>query len=245
MIVDVEAGRAAAPLLGEGLDRLAEGAEAMRSTVPSRVITVSTAPSFGAKWLLPRLERFRERHPDYDIRIDATDTTATFSGDGVDVALRYGTGRYPGLTAERVMGQVTEPVCAPGLLERGPPLATPDDLRHHTLLHVEWVRLREGAPNWRMWLRAAGATAVDPERGPRFSFESLALAAAVAGQGVALVGRPLAQEDVQAGRLVRPFPESAGQTTAFCYYLVYPPEKTRDPRVMAFRDWVMDEVAAE
>ena len=238
-----EAGSAAAPLLGEGFDRLAEGSEAMRSTEPSRVITVSTAPSFGAKWLLPRLERFRAAHPDYDVRVDATDTPARFSGDGVDVALRYGAGQYPGLRAERLLAQVTEPVCAPELVDGEPPLRTPQDLRHHTLLHVEWARLKEGAPNWGMWLRAAGVEGVDAERGPRFSYESLALAAAVAGQGVALIGRAVAEDDLAAGRVVHPFPGGTTQTTAFCYYVVYPPARAEEPKVRAFRDWVMKEAA--
>ena len=239
-----EAGAAGAPLIGEGLDRLAAGAAALQAAEPSRVITVSTAPSFGAKWLLPRLERFRTACPDYDVRIDATDTPARFSGDGVDIALRYGAGHYPGLTAERLLTQVTEPVCAPALLEGDRPLRRPQDLRHHTLLHVEWARLKEGAPNWGMWLRAAGVEGVDAERGPRFSYESLALTAAVAGQGVALIGRAVAGDDLSAGRVVLPFPGGTTQTTAFCYYVVYPPGALAEPRVRAFRDWVMAEAAA-
>lgn len=238
-----ETGRAAAPILSEGFDRLAEGAEALFSRRPARVITVSTAPSFGAKWLLPRLERFRERYPDYDVRIDASDTPVRFQGDGVDIALRYGTGHYPDLEVHCLMGQTTIPVCAPSLLDLGPPLDRPDDLRRHTLLHVEWTRATEGAPSWRMWLKAAGAAGVDADRGPRFSNESMALSAAVDGQGVALIGSVLAADDLAAGRLVRPFPAAAEQAAVFRYYVVHPPGQATDPRVEAFRDWVIAEAA--
>jgi len=239
-----ETGRAAAPVVGDAFARLHEGAEILRRPQMSRIVTVSTAPSFGAKWLLPRLERFRARHPDLDVRIDATDAPADFAGDGVDVALRYGRGSYPGLTSECLMGQTTFPVCSPALIEAGPPLACPQDLRHHTLLHVEWARLTENAPNWRMWLRAARVDGVDAERGPRFSYESMALAAAIEGQGVALAGNVLVAGDLAAGRLVRPFAPDIAQETAFCFYVVYPPDRADEPRVRAFRDWVMEEATA-
>jgi len=239
-----EAGRAAAPILGEGFARLAEAAGAMRAAVPSRTITVSAAPSFAAKWLVPRLERFGERYPDYDVRLDASDALADFSGDGVDVALRYGRGRYPGLVAERLMAETTAPVCSPALIERGPPLATPSDLRHHRLLHVVWRMEQEAAPSWRMWLRAAGVTDVDTSRGAQFSNDSLAVQAAIEGQGVALGNGVLVEADIAAGRLLLPFAEAEAQDTRFCYYLVYPEDRAAEPRVAAFRDWLFEEAAA-
>jgi len=239
------AGEAAQPAIRDGFDRLAAGAEAMRANRGGTVVTVSVAPSFGAKWLVPRLDRFRARYPDYDVRIDATDALANFSGDGIDVALRYGRGVYRNLHAECLMTEVAFPVCSPGLLKRDPPLRRPDDLRHHTLLHVQWKIEDESAPNWRMWLRAAGVDDLDAERGPRFSVESMAVEAAIASQGVALVSGALVEGDLRAGRLVRPFPRSVSEATAFCYYVVYPEAKASDQKVMAFRDWVMGEVVRE
>lgn len=240
-----EAGQAALPLLREGFDKLAEAAEAMRAEERVGILTVSVAPSFGAKWLIPRLDRFHAAHPEFDVRIDATDALVTFAGDGVDVALRYGRGTYRNLRSECLMSEVSLPVCSPRLLERDPPLRRPDDLRHHTLLHVQWKMEDDAAPNWRMWLRAAGVEGVDAERGPRFSVEGMALEAAIAGQGVALAGAALVEGDLKAGRLVRPFPPSLSQATAFSYYVVYPEAKAGDPRVMAFRDWVLSEVARD
>ncbi len=240
-----EAGQIALPLLRGGFDKLAEAADAMRAEERAGMLTVSVAPSFGAKWLIPRLDRFRAIHPEFDVRIDATDALVSFSGDGADVALRYGRGTYRNLRSECLMPEVAFPVCSPRLLERDAPLTRPEDLRHHTLLHVQWRTEDDAAPSWRMWLRAAGVEGVDVERGPRFSVQGMALEAAIEGQGVALAGAALVEGDLKAGRLVRPFPPSLSQATAFCYYLVYPEAKAGDPKVMAFRDWVLAEVAPD
>ncbi len=144
-----EAGQAALPLLREGFDKLAEAADAMRAEERAGILTVSVAPTFGAKWLIPRLERFRAMHPEFDVRIDATDALVTFTGNGVDVALRYGRGTYRNLRSECLMPEVAFPVCSPRLQERGVPLSRPEDLRHHTLLHVQWRTEDDAAPKQR------------------------------------------------------------------------------------------------
>jgi LysR family transcriptional regulator, glycine cleavage system transcriptional activator len=238
-----EAGRAALPHLRDGFDKLNEAVEVIRRQQGSGILTVSVAPSFGARWLVPRLDRLRAAHPEFDVRLDATDALADFSADGVDVALRYGRGTYRNLRSELLMPEVAFPVCSPKLLERGPPLKRPEDLRHYTLLHVQWGVEEEAAPSWRMWLSAAGVEDVNVERGPRFSAESMAIDAALNGQGIALVGGALVESDLEAGRLVRPFPPSVCEATAFCYYLVYPEARAADPQVMAFRDWLFAELA--
>ncbi|MCL5778122.1 transcriptional regulator GcvA [Limibaculum sp. FT325] len=237
-----EAGRAALPLLREGFDRLADGARALQAGRRGAILTVSVAPSFGAKWLVPRLDRFRESYPQYDVRIDATDRLADFSGDDVDVALRYGRGNYPGLRAECLLTDVVYPVCSPKLVKGDRPLRRPEDLRHHTLLHVDWQMEEEAAPNWRMWLRAAGVEGLDASRGPRFSADSMAVEAAAEGHGVALASEALAEGDLKTGRLVRPFPPSIRQATMFCYYLVYPGVRAGDAKVTCFRDWILAEI---
>lgn len=237
-----EAGAAAAPLLTEGLDRMAEGAATMQDIPQSRILTVSVAPSLAAKWLVPRLDRFRAAHPDFDIRLDATNALSTFQGDGVDVALRFGGGSYRGLHAERLLTETAFPVCSPELLARGPPLEVPSDLAAQTLLHIQWAMESETARNWQMWLRAAGVDTVDPSRGPRFSHDSMAVQAAIEGHGVALAVSTLVVDDLAAGRLVRPFPPAVGEATEFGYYLVHPDDKAADPRIRAFRDWIIAEM---
>jgi LysR family glycine cleavage system transcriptional activator len=240
-----DSGQLVLPILQEGFDKLAEADAILRNRRDDRILTVSVAPSFGAKWLVPRLERFRRAHPDYDIRIDATDAPADFRRDNVDIALRYGLGDYPGLVSECLLTEVGVPVCSPGLLEGEHPLRTPEDLRYHTLLHIQWKMESESAPNWRMWLRAAGYGDIDPDRGPRFSMESMAIQAAVDGQGVALISTALIEDDIAAGRLVQPFADEINHKTRFCYYLVFPEAHLQRPKVAAFRDWVEKEVAEQ
>lgn len=243
-VVLTDSGQLVLPLLQEGFDRLAEADRILRTRQDDRILAVSVAPSLGAKWLIPRLDRFRRSHPDYDVRIDATNTQANFKRDNVDIALRYGLGEYPGLISECLLKEVAAPVCSPRLQDGESPLRTPEDLRHHTLLHMQWKKESDAAPNWRMWLKSAGLTDIDPDRGPQFSMESMVMQAAVDGQGVALISTALVEEDIEAGRLVRPFPEEINQQTRFCYFLVYPQDHLQRPKVGAFRDWVKKEIAA-
>lgn len=239
-----DAAQASLPTLTEAFDLLAEGCRRLRRDEESGVLTVSVAPSFGAKWLVPRLDRFREMYPDFDIRIDATDTLVDFERGDVDVAIRYGRGDYSGLTAHCLMSEIAFPVCSPALLEADPPLLGPADLRHHTLIHVHWKMEDAFAPNWRMWLRAAGLEEIDANRGPRFSMDSLAVQAAAAGQGVALAAQAIVATELESGQLVKPFGEMEGDPQAFCYYVVYPQTDGDRPKVRAFRDWVLAEAAA-
>ena len=243
-LVLTDTGQAALPALREGFDKLAEGAARLMPDSTSGLLTISVAPTFCAKWLMPRLDRFRAAHPGFDVRIDASDDLADFGTGGVDVAIRYGSGRYAGLSAECLMAEVVIPVASPALLDGPQPLASPADLARHTLLHVSWKMADDEAPSWRMWFKAAGVDGIDPDRGPRFNVDSLTIQAAIAGHGVALVNRALVEDDLQAGRLVRLFPPTeAYRPSAFCYWLVYPEAYAPNPKVQAFRDWVKREAA--
>ena len=240
-----DAGQAALPLLRDGFDLLAEGAGRIATRHAGDVLTVSVGPSFAAKWLVPRLDRFRAAHSQIDVRIDANDDLADFRHDGVDVAVRYGSGAYPALRSDCLFDELVVPVCSPTLLTGAHPIRTPDDLRHHTLLHLDWRMEEEAAPNWRMWLLAAGLEGIDPTRGPRFNYESMVVQAAIEGHGVALADRVLVEDDLAAGRLVMPFKLSLPGPTRFCYFLVSP-ESTADlPKIVAFRDWILAEAAAQ
>lgn len=238
-----DAGQAALPTLREGFDKLAEGASRISNHQSGSVLTVSVTPSFGGKWLVPRLERFASAHPEFDVRIDASEALANFGGDDVDVAIRYGTGEYEGLHAMCLLADAAFPVCSPALLEGVHPLRTPDDLRHHTLLHVQWKMQSEMQPNWGMWLKAAGIEGIDISRGPRFSVEGLAVQAAIEGMGVALTLQSLVTDDLRNGQLVRPFPPSVIDATRFCYFFVCPEAVLDVPKVKAFKDWLVAECA--
>ncbi len=232
-----DAGQLFLPGLRDGFDRLAEATERLGASDTSGALTVSTEHSFAAKWLVPRLGTFREAHPDIDVRLTPSLHLVDFAREDVDVAVRYGRGDWPGLRAERLLTLTVFPVCSPKLLEGPPPLRTPDDLRHHTLLHEDI----SGA-DWRPWLLAAGAEDVDPTRGPRFD-PSLVLQAAVQGQGVALSYSALAAADLAAGRLVKPFDVSL--PTDCAYYVVCPEAWAERPKIAAFRDWLLEEARQE
>ncbi len=241
-----EAGQAALPSLRDGFDKLAEGVARARAHETSGAVTVSVGPSFAAKWLVPRLDRFRMAHPDIEVRIDATDQLVDFERDNVDLSIRFGSGHYPGLEVEPLLIEETIfPVCSPALLEGPQPLREPTDLRHHTLLHLDWDLERVTAPSWRMWLLAAGVHDVDYMRGPVFSMESLALQAAMEGQGVALVSSVLAGHDLAAGRLVMPFNLSVCDPLDFRYFVVTPKRTAELPKVAAFRGWLLAQAAEE
>ncbi len=236
-----DAGQAALPPLSEGFDRLAQAVEEMRAHCESGVLTISVSPAFGAMWLMPRLEQFRIRHPTIEIRIDGTDQLVDLARDDVDVALRYGPGGYQGVRVDWLFNPVNTPVCSPALLRGERPLRHPEDLRHHTLLHVEW---EEAEASWRMWLLAAGLADIDPTRGPRFTMENMAVQAALDGQGVALIGDILVADEIAAGRLVRPFDPSLSTPLTFSFYLLTAKAGEAQPKVAAFRDWLLEEVRA-
>ncbi len=236
-----DAGQAALPTLSQGFDKLAQGVEQMRAHCESGVLTISVSPSFGAMWLVPRLEHFRSRHPDIEIRIDGTDRLVDLARGDADVALRYGPGGYKGVQVDWLFSQVNTPVCSPALLCGERPLGQPDDLRHHTLLHVDW---KDADASWRMWLLAAGLHDIDPTRGPWFTMENMAVQAALDGHGVALIGDILVADDFAAGRLVRPFDPSLSTPLSFSYYLLSAKDSAEQPKVTAFRDWLLEEARA-
>ncbi len=200
-------------------------------------LTVSALPSFAARWLVPRLGRFRQIRPDIDLRIDPSAELSDFAGGDVDVGIRYGRGKYPGMRADWLMTEDIFPVCSPALLEGPHPLRDPRDLQHQVLLHDD------GHGDWRTWLLAAGVDRVDPARGPIFTDSSMLIQAAMAAQGVALARGVVAADELAAGRLVRPFTLSL--STAYAYYLVCPVNTAEQPKIAAFRDWLLDEARSE
>ena len=227
-----EAGQSYLPAVREAFDGLSEATRRLRQRGGEGKLTVSVTLSFAAKWLMPRLGRFRRLHPDIEFRIDATDRNVDFTREEVDVGLRYGAGSWAGLTARRLLNEALFPVCSPALAAS---LKRPEDLASHTLLHDE---MRQ---DWRMWLLAAGVKGVDPTRGPTFTNSAMCVQAAIDGEGVTLGRSALVAADLAAGRLVRPF--AVRLPTEFAYYVVHTPRAGDLPRVRAFVDWLLSEAA--
>jgi LysR family glycine cleavage system transcriptional activator len=201
-----------------------------------RTLTVSTLTTFAAKWLVPRLGGFQDLHPEISIRISTSMAPVDFERDDVDVAIRYGRGDWPGLRVDQLIREDIFPVCSPKLLEGPRPLRQPDDLGSHTLLHVPGF-----LEDWQVWLTAANVDGIDPSRGLRFDLIVNALQAAIDGLGVALGRTALVKGDLAAGRLVAPFDISLPIEAA--YYVVAPEQTADQPKIKAFREWLITTLA--
>jgi LysR family glycine cleavage system transcriptional activator len=234
--------QASLPILREGFEKLAEAGRILASRNDTGKLTVSVAPSLAAKWLVPRLDRFREHYPDVDVWVSACMDLVDFAVDDVDIAIRYGPGGYQSLVVEHLMSEMIVPVCSPRLMLGSHPLKTPKDLAHHTLLHDGSPDKDESCPTWPMWLKAAGVAEIDGQRGPKFNQSSLVIEAAVAGRGVALAKSQLALADLEAARLVIPFDMTT--PSAFAYYIVHPNSRSNSPAVKAFKAWLHEEATA-
>lgn len=238
-----DAGQACLPGIRDGFDQLARAVEQIGRAGEAGILTVSVAPSFAAKWLVPRLSGFTDKHPEIDVRVAATMALADFATDDVDLAIRYGSGRYAGLHVERLLPEAIVPVCSPALRKGPKPLAKPEHLKHHVLLHDVSPEEGDSVPTWQMWLKAAGIAGIDASRGPRFTQSSLVLEAAALGKGVALAKATLASADLAAGRLVKPF--AGSMRINFGYWLVLPKAKLNLPKVELFRAWLKNEAEKE
>ena len=238
-LVTTEVAEQALPDIRAGLERLAVGLERLRSGCAGGVLTVTVSPAFAAKWLLPRIERFQAAWPETDLRLDTSLKPVDFVAQRIDVGVRYGRGQWPGLAAEKLMDEEVYPVCAPALLATAT-LQAPGDLRGQVLIHDQSVDTSTGFASWQAWLRHAGVQGVPTDRGLRINNSAAVLQAAIDGQGVALARSVMAHDDLAAGRLVRLFPQVRLES-ALAYYVVYRPECIAQPKVAAFRDWLLRE----
>jgi LysR family transcriptional regulator, glycine cleavage system transcriptional activator len=219
--------------LGLLLDQLALATERARRTDEPRRLTIATTPSLAARWLMPRLTGFLELHPDFDVRLSTSNAIADFTRQDIDVAVRYGTGRWPGLKAQLLFAAELFPVCSPSFRNGSQPLRVAADLRPRTLLRL-------AKDDWPKWLEAAGLGGRRAE-GPEFSDAGLLTQAAVAGQGVALGQSIIVADDLAAGRLIEPF--KLRIPSGLAYYLVAPPGAFQSRTVAAFQRWVRKELA--
>ena len=238
-LVLTDAGQAYLKPVRDSFERLGEATRRLRVRERSGPLTVSVMPSFAAKWLLPRLRRFRERHPDIDVRISADSNLTDFARDDVDICIRYGRGVWPDVDTELLMRETMFPVASPRLLEGPPPLKTVADLCHHTLISdYDWR-----VDFWQLWLEAAGMTRFVAKHTLSFNYSNLMLQAAIDGLGVALSQNALAGDDLAAGRLVRLFDYTL--PTDFAFYVVVPEGMAHRPKIAAFRNWLLEEACGK
>ncbi|WP_431052546.1 transcriptional regulator GcvA [Roseateles sp. L2-2] len=241
-LVATEAAQLALPDLRAGFDRLSVGLERLKEGSASGVLTVTVSPAFAAKWLLPRIERFHAAWPDTDLRLETSLKPVDFVSQWIDIGVRYGTGRWPGLVADKLMDEEVFPVCSPGLMRAGRRLKAPGDLANETLIHDLSMDSHADFPSWDEWLKKAGVSGVSTKRGTRINSSAAVLQAAIDGQGIALARSVMARDDLAAGRLVRLFPKIEF-VSALAYFAVYRAERANLPRLVAFRDWLISEAA--
>lgn len=230
-----ERGRLLLPALSDAFDRISRAAT--RVTEESPDLKLKVAPSFAIRWLIPRLSGFQAERPDIQVRLTTVwFTEVDFEREGFDACIDIGDGPWPGLAADFIASEDLMPVCAPALTAGHPPLRQPADLAHHTLLHPT-----PDHHDWRAWLEAAGVTGVDPSGGQTFGSLDHAARAAASGLGVAMGDRALIAEDLATGRLVTPFDVVLTATSA--YYFLCPKATAEEPKIAAFRRWLIAEAA--
>jgi LysR family glycine cleavage system transcriptional activator len=209
----------------------------------SSLLRVSAMPSFAHQWLAPRLGRFSDRYPQYQIRVVGEDQLVSFDRGEADIGIRYGAGDYPGLHSELIAKVEAFPVCSPDFAERyGRALSSPSGLLQLPLIEDEIARRAPGLPTWRDWFAAAAVPVDGLPPGARFESLHMALMAALRGQGVALGLSPLVDDDLAAGNLMRPF--EVAIPSSFSFWLVCKPERAAERKIAAFRAWITDEIGA-
>ncbi len=250
------AGAVALPKLREGFNNISDAVHLMTSYQSNENLTVWMAPSFASKWLVPRLHDFSLKYPDIDMQlhavsglIDDADNNNDYSleelfrSEDADVVIRFGAGDYPGCKVHKLFSVKAVPLCSPELLENPEkPLKTPEDLANHTLLHDNTAY--KGRPEWIKWLKQEGIEGINHERGLKFNHISLALDAAIDGQGVLLGIEALARKDIEDGRLVIPFDISLPLKKS--YFAIHPKSADSNQHAVdSFIEWITDEAKTE
>ncbi|AIC26371.1 LysR family transcriptional regulator protein [Rhizobium etli bv. mimosae str. IE4771] len=231
-MIATEAGRPVLSALDEGFARLS-AAVSIASRRDDTVLTISVAPVFAARWLVCRLDRFAERHPDIKLRLDATTNLVNPALGDVDIGIRVGTGKWPDVKAELLLQQEVFPVCSPEMAAR---LKEPANI-----LALPAIIDGRAMFSWEVWMREAGLSGATLATRHVFNDASLCLDAAIAGQGVMLAWQTLAAFALAEGRLAAPFGIRA--RTGFGHYFITA-EGAREPKkVKDFKAWIREEMA--
>jgi len=229
-----EAGRSYLANLAGVFDQIKNATRAVTETRGAKRLHIWSSMTFTLRWLVPRLTSFHAAHPDSEVIFSTSLKPVEFSSNSADIAIRIGTGDWPGLVSERLMSLELTPVCSPSLMRGSHSLKSVTDLVHHPLLHSSIQ-----PEHWADWLNFVGAHDLDARRGMMFESVSLAYQAAIEGVGVAMGQLALVADDLDAGRLVAPFQNILNTKTGF--YLIYPPRLKQTRLLQDFRDWLLEQ----
>jgi len=238
-----EAGEQMWRAVDSALRILHQAVEQVSPGATPKVVTVTSSMAFSSLWLIPRLSSFRQLHPDLDVRISANNQVLDIDRERIDLAIRYCPSRAAPAGSVRLFGEEILPVCSPALLkDRSRPLKSPQDLRHHVLLHFDEPHRPTPWLTWNVWLETAGVPDLKPADSLRFNHYDQTIGAALGGQGVALGRRPLVKKLLADGALVAPFP--LGSVTDRAYFIVRTPATSGRAEVVHFVEWLIVEAAA-
>lgn len=229
-----QAGRDFLPDATAALDLLDKGSRKLR-TPQAEPLLICAYPSVAVYWLIPRLPRFHEAHPDIEITVTTGQKPREFNYDEIDVGLQYLSDAREGLITQLLLPDIIQPACSPKLLENSPhPLPPESNLAHHTLIHSHYRQL-----DWEEWLKTAGLEELKPAQKVTYKGSTLAYQAAVEGIGIVIVQRLLVEDEFKRGNLVAPFSIAAKRSAGIC--MVSKNESLDDPRIAAFRNWLEKE----
>ena len=238
-----EIGMAGLADLHQAFDQLHRAVTKMRRVERRQSLTISVEPSFAGSWLMKRLQGFKAGHPEIDVLIDASLRVVDLARGEADIGIRYGAKTVAGQIAHRLFDEEIVPVCSPGLAAGPPPMKTLGDLRQATLIEFEMTPWPTSWLKWDSWLRTLGVKEIDTSRQIRFNDYTVALQAAIAGQGIVLGSRPIVQDALDAGLLVAPFAESVKIHEG--YEVAATAEALARPEVAAFVAWIRAAAAPE
>lgn len=236
------AGQALAQRVDRAVGEIARAVADLDEASDGRRLAVTMPPSLASRWLVPRLPRFHARNSDIELQVIADTSPLDLGSAGVDVAIRFGRGDYPGYAATILMPDSVFPVCSPRLIAEHGPVASIETLLDLPLLHDSSTEGDGSGSDWRSWLNHVGHGDLEANNGQRFGEAGLLIEAAVFGLGVALGRASLVSDLTADGTLVCPLPLTA--PTAFSYYLLAPRETAAQPTIVRLREWLQAEAAA-
>ena len=221
-----------ASVIRKSLGEIANAAEELKSSARVKRLLISAVPSLAARWLSVRMGKFIDRHPDIEVTLQTSTELVDLTRSQVDICVRFGTGVYPGVKSEWLIGDFLYPVASPrfrgGKLPQKPSDLTPDMLLRS-----------DGDETWGRWFGAAGVNLPEPSGGLVFDDSSMLLRSAAAGHGIAMARHLIAMPEIADGDLVRLF--DVAVPTRYAYYIVYTERAFEKPQVRAFRDWLVAE----
>lgn len=230
-----DAGRDYLPSIRNAFRQIAEASRRVAASNDAGVLTVSVTPFFASAWLVPRMASFQDAHPEIDLQIVAGNALVDFSRSGVDVAVRHGLGRYPGLRSDRVVTVEMVVVAAPLLVARRGRPQSPADL-------ADWPQVHDAErKGWSLWFQSNGIAEVRAPRGPSFDDSGLLLKAVLSGQGTGLLPAAMVANEIRDGALIQLL--ETAQMEEFAYYLVCPDNRQQLPKIAAFREWILGPLA--